>query len=247
MRGRVERDGGEQPRLQHAGLAGAGGGPGSGEAAAVSSVLGVSMIHFQREAVAAVAPDNGDTISAPADIKNETTMGLHNGGEQSVAAENINNVPRDTNKQTQQIQQSQQTQQTAESAAPESPECPLEAAPQPGSLADREHRKWAEAGVELRHNPYTRESIARRLVSRSSSFLDSPHILDAAPAPPPQPAPREPGPRPQPRQIYCGLRSVAAARYNRDYFVTERGEARPPGTPAISFTPEQEQAAVSGV
>ena len=209
------------------------------------------MIHFQREAaVAAVAPDNGDTISAPADIKNETTMGLHNGGEQSVAAENINNVPRDTNKQTQQIhqsQQSQQSQQTAESAAPESPECPLEAAPQPGSLADREHRKWAEAGVELRHNPYTRESIARRLVSRSSSFLDSPHILDAAPAPPPQPAPREPGPRPQPRQIYCGLRSVAAARYNRDYFVTERGEARPPGTPAISFTPEQEQAAVSGV
>ena len=222
------------------------------------------MIHFQREAAA--VPDNGDTISAPADIKNETTMGLHNGGEQSVAAENINNVPRDTNKQTQQIhqaqqqqtqriQQSQQTQQqqqqtqeaTAESAAPESPECPLEAAPQPGSLADREHRKWAEAGVELRHNPYTRESIARRLVSRSSSFLDSPHILDAAPAPPPQPAPREPGPRPQPRQIYCGLRSVAAARYNRDYFVTERGEARPPGTPAISFTPEQEQAAVSGV
>ena len=101
--------------------------------------------------------------------------------------------------------------------------------------------------MELRHNPYTRESIARRLVSRSSSFLDSPHILDAAPAPPPQPAPREPGPRPQPRQIYCGLRSVAAARYNRDYFVTERGEARPPGTPAISFTPEQEQAAVSGV
>ena len=207
------------------------------------------MIHFQREAAVAV-PVNGDTISAPADIKNETTMGLHNGGEQSVAAENINNVPRDTNKQTQQIHQSQQTQQsqqTAESAAPESPECPLEAAPQPGSLADREHRKWAEAGVELRHNPYTRESIARRLVSRSSSFLDSPHILDAAPAPPPQPAPREPGPRPQPRQIYCGLRSVAAARYNRDYFVTERGEARPPGTPALSFTPEQEQAAVSGV
>ena len=203
--------------------------------------------------MAAVAPDNGDTISAPADIKNETTMGLHNGGEQSVAAENINNVPRDTNKQTQQIhqsqqtQQSQRTQQTAESAAPESPECSLEAAPQPGSLADREHRKWAEAGVELRHNPYTRESIARRLVSRSSSFLDSPHILDAAPAPPPQPASREPGPRPQPRQIYCGLRSVAAARYNRDYFVTERGEARPPGTPALSFTPEQEQAAVSGV
>ena len=216
------------------------------------------MIHFQREAaVAAVVADTGDTISAQADMENETTVGLHNGGEQSVAAANIN-VPRDPNKQTQQIQQTQQhqtqqqeTQQTAEATAEraglESPECPLEAAPQPGSLADREHRKWAEAGVELRHNPYTRESIARRLVSRSSSFLDSPHILDTAPAPPAQPAPREPGPRPQPRQIYCGLRSVAAARYNRDYFVTERGEARPPATPAISFTPEQEQAAVSGV
>ena len=220
------------------------------------------MIQFQREAaVAAVVPDTGDTISAPADMKNETTMELHNGGEQSVPAANLN-VPRDPNKQNQQIHQTQQhqtqqqhshqtqqTQQTAEvtaeRAALESPECPLEAAPQPGSLADREHRKWAEAGVELRHNPYTRESIARRLVSRSSSFLDSPHILDTAPAPPAQPAPREP--RPQPRQIYCGLRSVAAARYNRDYFVTERGEARPPATPAISFTPEQEQAAVSGV
>ena len=214
------------------------------------------MIHFQREAaVAAVVADTGDTISAQADMENETTMGLHNGGEQSVAAANIN-VPRDPNKQNQQIHQTQQqhshqTQQTqkvqevtAERAALESPECPLEAAPQPGSLADREHRKWAEAGVELRHNPYTRESIARRLVTRSSSFLDSPHILDTAPAPPAQPAPREP--RPQPRQIYCGLRSVAAARYNRDYFVTERGEARPPATPAISFTPEQEQT-VSGV
>ena len=33
----------------------------------------------------------------------------------------------------------------------------------PGSIADREHRKWTEQAVPLQNNPYSKESIERRL------------------------------------------------------------------------------------
>ena len=49
----------------------------------------------------------------------------------------------------------------------------VDPAPVPGSLADREHRKWVEAAVSLRNNPYSKENIDKRRISRSSSFLDN--------------------------------------------------------------------------
>ena len=49
----------------------------------------------------------------------------------------------------------------------------VDPAPVPGSLADREHRKWVEAAVSLRNNPYSKENIDKRRLSRSSSFLDN--------------------------------------------------------------------------
>ena len=36
-----------------------------------------------------------------------------------------------------------------------------------GTIADREHRKWIEKAVPLSHNPYSKESLEKRL-SRAS-------------------------------------------------------------------------------
>ena len=54
----------------------------------------------------------------------------------------------------------------------------VDPAPAPGSLADREHRKWVEAAVSLRNNPYSKENIDKRRISRSSSFLDNSQIIE---------------------------------------------------------------------
>ncbi len=37
-----------------------------------------------------------------------------------------------------------------------------------GTIADREHRKWTEQAILLQNNPYTRESIERRRLSRGT-------------------------------------------------------------------------------
>ena len=44
----------------------------------------------------------------------------------------------------------------------------------PGSLADREHRKWEEKTVPLSHNPYSMENIGRR---RTMSFAGEEAIV----------------------------------------------------------------------
>lgn len=54
----------------------------------------------------------------------------------------------------------------------------VDPAPVPGSLADREHRKWVEAAVSLRNNPYSKENIDKRRLSRSSSFLDNSQVKE---------------------------------------------------------------------
>ena len=36
-----------------------------------------------------------------------------------------------------------------------------------GSFAEREHRKWIENAIELRNNPYSKESIEKRLSNPS--------------------------------------------------------------------------------
>ena len=54
----------------------------------------------------------------------------------------------------------------------------VDPAPLPGSLADREHRKWMEAAVSLRNNPYSKENIDKRRYRRSSSFLGKNEIQE---------------------------------------------------------------------
>ena len=39
----------------------------------------------------------------------------------------------------------------------------------PGTIADREHRKWTEKAVALRNNPYSKESLEKRLSVTSSN------------------------------------------------------------------------------
>ena len=66
---------------------------------------------------------------------------------------------------------SSQLTQASVTKSSKSPE-EIDPAPAPGSLADREHRKWEEATVQLQYNPYTRENVARRNINRSSLFVD---------------------------------------------------------------------------
>ena len=42
-----------------------------------------------------------------------------------------------------------------------------EEGPAPGSVADRERRKWVEKAVSLSNNPYSKENIVRRKSSSS--------------------------------------------------------------------------------
>ena len=105
----------------------------------------------------------------------------------------------------------------------------VDPAPAPGSIAEREHRKWEEDAVKLENNPYSSEAVKRRLsLSRSASFstpnlsLNQSHggcrSLKSVGAD-------------QEKKIDCGLRSVVASRYSRDYIILPSGrdsEARAP-------------------
>eukprot|EP00095_Tigriopus_kingsejongensis_P000922 maker-scaffold186_size273091-snap-gene-1.42 protein:Tk00922 transcript:maker-scaffold186_size273091-snap-gene-1.42-mRNA-1 annotation:"hypothetical protein L798_13875" len=94
----------------------------------------------------------------------------------------------------------------------------------PGTIADREHRKWTENAISLQNNPYSKENIERRLSSRgsrdslhqhhstssadfvrsvNSSHNDLMMTLNA------------------PRKIDCGLHSINSARYRRDYYIND--------------------------
>ena len=110
----------------------------------------------------------------------------------------------------------------------------VDPAPKPGSLADREHRKWIDSAIKLRNNPYSKENIDRRNISRSSSFLEN------------KMPPVSTGTSVQQRKslnqedykIYCGLKSVPATRYNRDYFINNDDDDRL-ARQDISFSPEE--------
>jgi len=109
----------------------------------------------------------------------------------------------------------------------------VDPAPAPGSLADREHRKWVEKAVTLDNNPYTTENIVKRRLSRSNSF-NAPNHLSSTES---NTTTRGSGYSDHARKIDCGLRSVNAARYNRDYFINKNGsEDR---SVDVSFSPEE--------
>ena len=114
------------------------------------------------------------------------------------------------------------------SPLPSSPPA-VDPAPAPGSIAEREHRKWEEKAIKLENNPYSSEAVKRRLsLSRSASFSTPNLSLNQSHS----------GSRSlravvgeHEKKIDCGLRSVVASRYSRDYIILPSGresEARAP-------------------
>jgi hypothetical protein len=93
-------------------------------------------------------------------------------------------------------------------------------ATKPGTIADREHRKWIEKAVPLQNNPYSKESLEKRLsrtsVDSGTSTLQSSVLTEnqggrtndliiASPE--------------IPRKIDCGPKLANLRRYWRDYYV----------------------------
>ena len=106
----------------------------------------------------------------------------------------------------------------------------VDPAPAPGSIAEREHRKWEEDAVKLENNPYSSEAVKRRLsLSRSSSFSTPNLTLNQSYGG--CRSLKSVGGANQEKKIDCGLRSVVASRYSRDYIILPSGrdsEARAP-------------------
>ena len=101
-----------------------------------------------------------------------------------------------------------------------------------GSIADREHRKWTEKAIPLQNNPYTKESIERRL-QRISGDVNTGLAQNAAYGNEASVEDKNVGKRSksgneanssEPRRIDCGLKSVDPSLYRRDYYVNSNGK-----------------------
>lgn len=107
--------------------------------------------------------------------------------------------------------------------------------PQPGTIAEREHRKW-EAAIPLANNPYAPERLVQRLShSRSSSTTHIPRAL------------RVDFPEDSPKDLDPSLRAgvppqADLKRYSRDYYVatsaSNSGWQRSPQAQHISQQPQ---------
>ncbi|CAM1294721.1 Uncharacterised protein PB.2387, partial [Pycnogonum litorale] len=89
--------------------------------------------------------------------------------------------------------------------------------PKPGTIAEREHKKWLEAAVSMPNNPYSRENLVKRIDTRNPSRRlpggtlngagDENHDVQVSDD--------------DPRKIDCGLKKIETERYQRDYYVNE--------------------------
>ena len=131
---------------------------------------------------------NEDLSSAQTENKTVNTMGLRKTFEQNVQLTDGG-----------QLNETMELDDKVSYTVSTSPQ-EVDPAPAPGSLADRqglifcdemdgliyffrisakysslgrEHRKWVEAAVSLKSNPYSKENIDKRRLSRSSSLLDN--------------------------------------------------------------------------
>ncbi|XP_063239059.1 uncharacterized protein LOC134540328 [Bacillus rossius redtenbacheri] len=103
--------------------------------------------------------------------------------------------------------------------------------PRPGTIAEREHRKW-ESAPPLANNPYSSENISKRLQKRASrtSLSSSEASLDV----PDASSERKP--------VVVGPLKVSVVaepdskKYGRDYYVNSGGE----GQPAMERPPRQQ-------
>ena len=105
-----------------------------------------------------------------------------------------------------------------------------------GSIADREHRKWTEKAIPLQNNPYTKESIEKRL-QRISGDVNSGRSQKPALVHDTSVEKGTSGktiksgrdivvdPN-EPRRIDCGLKNVDPSLYRRDYYVNSNGRSQ---------------------
>ncbi|XP_063981700.1 uncharacterized protein M7bp isoform X3 [Diachasmimorpha longicaudata] len=100
----------------------------------------------------------------------------------------------------------------------------LSAPPRPGTIAEREHKKWENA-APIQNNPYSEENIQKRLLERQyarrSSDAPGSGVLPTSPSPP--------------LKIVLGGNRPDVQRFARDYYINESkspmGERhRRPGT-----------------
>ena len=90
-----------------------------------------------------------------------------------------------------------------------------------GTIADREHRKWTEKAIPLQNNPYTKESIEKRLQRISgdaSNRRGQKAVIDNVTSGREVIVDRN-----EPSRIDCGLKNVDPSLYRRDYYVNSNG------------------------
>ncbi|XP_044021247.1 homeobox protein 2-like isoform X2 [Aphidius gifuensis] len=89
-------------------------------------------------------------------------------------------------------------------------ELELSAPPRPGTIAEREHKKWENA-APIQNNPYSPENIQKRLLerqyARSSDVSGNSTNLPSSPSPP--------------LQIVLGANRPDVKRFGRDYYINE--------------------------
>ncbi|XP_034942781.1 uncharacterized protein [Chelonus insularis] len=86
----------------------------------------------------------------------------------------------------------------------------LSAPPRPGTIAEREHKKWENA-PPIQNNPYSQENIQKRLLERQYASrpadVGNPTVLPSSPSPP--------------LQIVLGANRPDIKRFGRDYYIND--------------------------
>ncbi|XP_042906389.1 uro-adherence factor A isoform X2 [Parasteatoda tepidariorum] len=80
--------------------------------------------------------------------------------------------------------------------------------PRPGTIAEREHKKWLNA-VPLKNNPYSAENISKRSTHKTGfrSFQDFEHTVPSDESPL--------------HKVNCGPKSINSELYERDYYINK--------------------------
>ncbi|XP_015592539.1 uncharacterized protein LOC107266503 isoform X3 [Cephus cinctus] len=84
--------------------------------------------------------------------------------------------------------------------------------PRPGTIAEREHKKWENA-APIENNPYSEENIQKRLWERQYSRRSSSDVLGNT-----NELPKGPG---EPLQVILGATQPDYKRFGRDYYIND--------------------------
>ncbi|XP_043200054.1 mucin-5AC-like isoform X2 [Amphibalanus amphitrite] len=103
--------------------------------------------------------------------------------------------------------------------------------PPPGTIAEREHRKWENA-VAMPNNPYTLERVKQRRRSRHldrTGYYATSHYSSGEDVSDHDLVSTDPS-----NKIDCGLKSINSERYRRDYYINASARGRWSSVPSAS-------------